>query len=62
MLVVKTRSRTVPLVIWGPAVRPDAVTRYGERPCAAGSLGRIRGSWLMDLLTNLMGTQEKYGA
>jgi 2,3-bisphosphoglycerate-independent phosphoglycerate mutase len=53
---------TVPVVIWGPAVRPDSVTSYGERPCAAGSLGRIRGSWLMDLLTNLMGTQEKYGA
>lgn len=53
---------TVPVVIWGPAVRPDAVMTYGERPCASGSLGRIRGSWLMDLLTNLMGTQEKYGA
>lgn len=53
---------TVPVVIWGPAVRPDAVKSFGERPCAAGSLGRIRGQWLMNMLTNLMGTQEKFGA
>jgi len=53
---------TVPILIWGPATRPDGVKSFGERPCAAGSLGRIRGQWLMTLLTNLMGTQEKYGA
>ncbi len=53
---------TVPVLISGPAVRPDAVKTFGERPCAAGSLGRIRGQWLMPLLTNLMGTQEKFGA
>lgn len=53
---------TVPVVFWGPAVRPDAVQSFGERPCAAGSLGRIRGEWLMNMLTNLMGTQEKFGA
>jgi 2,3-bisphosphoglycerate-independent phosphoglycerate mutase len=53
---------TVPILIWGPATRPDGVKSFGERPCAAGSLGRIRGEWLMALLTNLMGTQEKYGA
>jgi 2,3-bisphosphoglycerate-independent phosphoglycerate mutase len=53
---------TVPVLIWGPAVRPDGVKSFGERPCASGSLGRIRGQWLMPLLTNLMGTQEKFGA
>jgi len=53
---------TVPLLIWGPNTRPDAVDRYGERPCAAGSIGRISGPSLMSLLTNLMGTQEKFGA
>jgi 2,3-bisphosphoglycerate-independent phosphoglycerate mutase len=53
---------TVPVVIWGPTVRPASVTRFGERPCASGSLSRIRGQWLMTMLTNLMGTQEKFGA
>jgi len=53
---------TVPILFWGPAVRPDGVKAFGERPCASGSLGRIRGQWLMPMLTNLMGTQEKFGA
>jgi 2,3-bisphosphoglycerate-independent phosphoglycerate mutase len=52
----------VPIIFWGPNVRTDGVEKFGERPCAAGSIGRIRGSWIMNLLTNLMGTQEKFGA
>jgi 2,3-bisphosphoglycerate-independent phosphoglycerate mutase len=53
---------SVPIIFWGPNVRTDSVKAFGERPCAAGSIGRIRGSWIMNLLTNLMGTQEKFGA
>jgi len=53
---------TVPILFWGPEVRRDAVKSFGERPCASGSLGRIRGQWVMPLLTNLLGIQEKYGA
>jgi 2,3-bisphosphoglycerate-independent phosphoglycerate mutase len=53
---------SVPILFWGPNVRPDSVNKFGERACASGSIGRIRGSWIMNLLTNLMGTQEKYGA
>jgi len=53
---------TVPIAITGPNVRPDAVKAFHERAVAAGGLGRIRGLDLMPILTNLMGTQEKYGA
>lgn len=52
----------VPIVFWGPGVRVDSVTRYDERSVTAGGLGRIRGMDLMNILTNLMGTQEKFGA
>ena len=53
---------TVPIAIRGPAVRPDAVDRFGERAAATGSLARIRGLDVMPILTNLMGVQEKFGA
>jgi 2,3-bisphosphoglycerate-independent phosphoglycerate mutase len=42
----------VPLVIAGPGVRTDPVTRFGELDCAAGILGRLRGSDLMPVLLN----------
>ena len=53
---------TVPILFWGPATRPDGIMTFGERPCASGSIGRIKGEWIMTMLTNLMGTQEKFGA
>ena len=53
---------TVPLAICGPNVRPDSVRGFGERAVVSGGLSRIRGSDIMNILTNLMGTQEKYGA
>ena len=53
---------TVPLAICGPNVRPDSVRSFGERAVVAGGLSRIRGSDIMNILTNLMGTQEKFGA
>ena len=53
---------TVPLAICGPNVRPDSVRSFGERAVVSGGLSRIRGSDIMNILTNLMGTQEKYGA
>ncbi|KPJ63901.1 phosphoglycerate mutase [candidate division KD3-62 bacterium DG_56] len=52
----------VPIAIIGPGVRTDSVTTFGERPCAHGGLHRIRGSDLMNILTNLMAVQEKFGA
>ena len=53
---------TVPLAICGPNVRPDSVRSFGERAVVAGGLSRIRGFDIMNILTNLMGTQEKVGA
>ncbi len=53
---------TVPLAICGPNVRPDSVRSFGERAVVAGGLSRVRGSDLMHILTNLMGTQDKFGA
>jgi 2,3-bisphosphoglycerate-independent phosphoglycerate mutase len=52
----------VPALFWGPRVRPDSVTRYGERFVLGGGVGRVCGRDVMNLLTNWMGTQEKFGA
>jgi len=52
----------VPLLIWGPSIRTDEVTRYGERPCMKGGLHRIRGLDLMPEILNLIGKSEIYGA
>jgi 2,3-bisphosphoglycerate-independent phosphoglycerate mutase len=42
----------VPLVIAGPGVRADSVTRFGELDGAAGILGQLRGPDLMPVLLN----------
>jgi 2,3-bisphosphoglycerate-independent phosphoglycerate mutase len=42
----------VPLVVAGPGVRADGVEVFGERDCAAGILGHLRGPDLMPVLLN----------
>ncbi len=42
----------VPFVVAGPGVRADAVTEFGELPCAAGVLGHLRGPDMMPVLLN----------
>jgi 2,3-bisphosphoglycerate-independent phosphoglycerate mutase len=42
----------VPFVLAGPGVRPDAVMSFGERECAAGILGHLRGEDVMPVLLN----------
>jgi 2,3-bisphosphoglycerate-independent phosphoglycerate mutase len=42
----------VPLVVAGPGVRADDVTSFGERLCATGILGHLRGPDLMPVLLN----------
>jgi 2,3-bisphosphoglycerate-independent phosphoglycerate mutase len=42
----------VPLVVAGPGVRADDVTSFGERECATGILGHLRGPDLMPVLLN----------
>jgi 2,3-bisphosphoglycerate-independent phosphoglycerate mutase len=43
----------VPLVVSGASVRPDGSNRFGERACAEGSLGRLRGIDIVPRLTEL---------
>ncbi|MGD9495145.1 MAG: 2,3-bisphosphoglycerate-independent phosphoglycerate mutase [Armatimonadota bacterium] len=52
----------VPIAFCGYGVRPDDVSSYGERPCARGDMGHLRGMEIMDVLTNMMGRAEKFGA
>lgn len=52
----------VPVAIMGPYVRSDDVEEFGERACAKGGLGRLRGKDLMPILMNLIGRVKKFGA
>ncbi len=52
----------VPVVIWGDGIRVDNVKAFNERNCGEGNLGHIRGLDLMNIVTNVMGVQEKFGA
>jgi len=56
------RGDPVPLAIIGPEVRRDEVTAYGERSCAMGGIGRIRGTDLMPILMNFLGKVPLYGS
>jgi 2,3-bisphosphoglycerate-independent phosphoglycerate mutase len=52
----------VPICIYGPGVRTDDVSEYGERTCTMGGLGRIRGVDLINIIKDLMDASEKFGA
>lgn len=52
----------VPVVMAGPGIRTDDVAEYGERSCAKGGLGRIRGLDLMPIIAGHMGMSKQYGA
>ena len=51
-----------PILFWGPPVRRDLVTSFGETAATQGGVGRIRGMDIMQILTSYMGIQEKFGA
>jgi 2,3-bisphosphoglycerate-independent phosphoglycerate mutase len=51
----------VPLVLTGPGVRSDSVSRFNERACAAGGLGHLRGKDLMPLLMNYLDRTPMFG-
>jgi 2,3-bisphosphoglycerate-independent phosphoglycerate mutase len=53
---------TVPLTFWGPDIRVDRVTAYDERSVVGGGLYRLKGTDIMNHLTQLMNTQAKFGA
>ena len=52
----------VPLVIHGPGVRPDGVTRFDEIACASGGLGHPTGVNLLPICVNLANRYSKFGA
>jgi 2,3-bisphosphoglycerate-independent phosphoglycerate mutase len=47
-------AEPVPFVVGGASVRPDGSDSFGERACAAGSLGALRGVGILPRLTTLM--------
>lgn len=55
-------GESVPLLIWGPHVRTDAVQTFGERSVTTGGLHRFQGKDVMNIMTSYMGTAEKFGA
>lgn len=44
----------VPILMSGPGIQPDEVKTFGERSCAKGSLGRIKGLDIMPIVTGYM--------
>jgi 2,3-bisphosphoglycerate-independent phosphoglycerate mutase len=52
----------VPIMFCGLGVAADNVGQYGERACASGSVGRIHGRDIVNMATNLLDIQEKFGA
>jgi 2,3-bisphosphoglycerate-independent phosphoglycerate mutase len=52
----------LPVLLWSRYIRPDAVDRFGERPCMAGGLGHIRHVDLLPLAMAYAGRLAKYGA
>ena len=62
-IVVKDHSGDpVPIAFWGPDVRADSCKHFDERSVSAGIVGRIRGTNVVNILTQFMGVQEKFGA
>lgn len=53
---------SVPITFWGPEVRVDSVQAYDERSVVCGGQLRIPGTAVMNILTQLMNVQEKFGA
>ena len=52
----------VPVLLWAKTCRPDTVTTFGERPCAAGGLGHLPGRELLPLMLAHGGRLTKFGA
>jgi 2,3-bisphosphoglycerate-independent phosphoglycerate mutase len=52
----------VPLLITGPEVRRDTVTKFSEHACATGGLGHLEGVDLMPLLMNYLNKTPLFGA
>lgn len=52
----------VAITFWGPGVRTDEVTKFDERSVVKGGVMRIKGIDVMNIMTQLMTVQDKFGA
>jgi len=52
----------VPVLLWSRYIRPDEVTKFGERACMKGGLGHIRHVDLLPLALAHAGRLTKFGA
>jgi 2,3-bisphosphoglycerate-independent phosphoglycerate mutase len=52
----------VPVVIAGPEVRTDSVTKFDERSVTGGGLCRLQSCEILPIMLNLMNKTEKFGA
>lgn len=52
----------VPIAFWGPGVRTDECKKFDERSVTRGGIHRIRGIDVMNIITQLMAVQDKFGA
>jgi 2,3-bisphosphoglycerate-independent phosphoglycerate mutase len=52
----------VPVLLWAKTCRPDTVTTFGERACAAGGLGHLLGRDLLTVMLAHAGRLTKFGA
>ncbi len=52
----------LPLTIWGEDVRTDDIDAFNERACSRGSINRIKGKDLLNILKDLADRTEKFGA
>nr|MDO8114665.1 alkaline phosphatase family protein [Candidatus Sigynarchaeota archaeon] len=52
----------VPIVMAGPTVIRDDVTRFDEASCARGYLSRISGKYVISLILNKLDKLRKFGA
>ncbi len=53
---------SLPIAFFGRGTCPDDVSSFGERACSRGIMGHIRGMQIMDVLLNMMGRGDKFGA
>jgi 2,3-bisphosphoglycerate-independent phosphoglycerate mutase len=51
-----------PCLFYGPGVRADETAAFGERNCAHGGAGRLRGRDILLILMQLSGRADKFGA
>jgi 2,3-bisphosphoglycerate-independent phosphoglycerate mutase len=47
-------AEPVPLLVSGPGVLPDGTDAFGERACAEGSIGRLRGVEIVQMLVRTL--------